>query len=230
MTPLGWNVLFFGTYEPDLRALMSRRLPSGGVAIDVGANVGWHTLLMSRLVGRHGRVLALEPNPSIRGRLADHLGMNQIENVTVLPFAAAASETRSRFCGPRADDPRAGSGHLLAGEGPEASDSYFVATRTLDSVVEELRLDRVDAIKIDVEGFEWPVLCGADASIARFRPHVFFEHNREYLVRGGGREEDLESYFQRHRYRVSRLARGRPRPVVAEAWPNCADLWAAPEP
>src|SRR6266404_5658147 len=48
--PVGWHVVFFGTYEPELREIFRAVLPTGGVAIDIGANVGWHTLLMARLV------------------------------------------------------------------------------------------------------------------------------------------------------------------------------------
>src|SRR5689334_14765239 len=75
--PLGWHVAFFGTYEPELREIMRAVLPKGGVAIDVGANVGWHTLLMASLVGDKGRVLAAEANPSVRSRLRDNLHLNR---------------------------------------------------------------------------------------------------------------------------------------------------------
>src|ERR1700722_1370379 len=52
--PIGWHIAFFGTYEPELREILRAVLPTGGVAIDVGANVGWHTLLMAQLVGEGG--------------------------------------------------------------------------------------------------------------------------------------------------------------------------------
>src|SRR5215472_5962531 len=61
---VGWNVAFFGTYEPELREIFRSVLPMGGVALDIGANIGWHTLLMARLVGNNGRVMAAEANPS----------------------------------------------------------------------------------------------------------------------------------------------------------------------
>ena len=90
--PIGWHVAFLGTYEPELREIFRAVLPMGGVALDLGANVGWHTLLMARLVGDSGRVLAAEANPSVRLRLQDNLDLNRFGQVEVVPYAIADSE------------------------------------------------------------------------------------------------------------------------------------------
>ncbi len=66
---LWWHIGFFRSYEPELRDIIRIVLPPGGVAIDVGANVGWHTRLMAKLLGPHGRVLAMKPNRSVREHL-----------------------------------------------------------------------------------------------------------------------------------------------------------------
>src|SRR5687768_4467549 len=80
---IDWNVLFRGEYEPHLTALWNRLAPEGGVAIDVGANVGAHTLSMARAVGPRGQVLAFEPNPPVRAALVHNLSLNGIEHVRV---------------------------------------------------------------------------------------------------------------------------------------------------
>ena len=69
------------------------------------------------------------------------------------------------------------------------------------------RVERVDLVKIDVEGFEWPVLKGAEQTISRFRPHIVFEYLVEYAGRGGGTPQLLDDFFARHRYLLFALGR-----------------------
>ncbi len=229
-TPLGWNVLLFGTYEPELRSVFRSVLPEGGVAIDVGANIGWHTLLLARLVGTDGMVFGAEPNPSVRDRLESNIVLNRVANITVWPFAMGSSPGRSSFFGPEATDGAPGSGHLIAAATPAAPASGVleVETRCLDAVVAELGISRLDLLKIDVEGFELSVLRGAEASIAKFRPQIIFEFNREYVARGEASVERFEAFFARQRYRLSALGRGGARPIESGAWPDCTDVWAVP--
>lgn len=227
-TPVGWNVLMFGSYEPELRAVFRTAIPSGGVAIDVGANVGWHSLLMARLAGPKGRLLAVEPNPSVRAKLVANLEANRLENVTVIPFAISAVEGVSRFLGPAAIDGGSGSGHLLPRDAPSAETSFDVEIRRLDAVLADTEVSRLDLLKIDVEGFEWPVLQGAEGSIRRFRPQVVFEYNEEYVSRSGATPASFEDFFHRHRYRLAVMGRRGTRPLVPGAWPSSGDIWAVP--
>ncbi|MFN8625558.1 MAG: FkbM family methyltransferase [Candidatus Binatia bacterium] len=226
--PLGWHVAFFGTYEPELREIFRAVLPSGGVALDVGANVGWHTLLMARLVGASGRVLAAEPNPSVRLKLAQNLNLNRLGHVDVIPFAMADSEGTVDFYGPDAEDASSGDGHVVAHTVDSQEKILRVETRCVDAIVPAAKLDRVDLIKIDVEGFEWPVLKGAKETIARFRPHVVFEYNAEYASRGGGTVPQLAEFFRKHGYRLFAIGRNWAAAVEPSNWPPCADIWAAP--
>lgn len=227
-TPLGWNVLLFGTYEPELREIFRSALPEGGVAVDVGANVGWHSLLMARLAGPDGRVFAIEPNPSVRERLNANLAANRVGNVSVLPFALSESEGPARFHGPPDSLGASGSGHLVSVNLPESTEVLEVETRRLDAVLAAAGVERLDLMKIDVEGFEWPVLRGAEESIARFRPQVVFEFNTEYLSRGAASPELFEDFFRRHRYRLCAVGRTGARTVAPGEWPSCADIWAVP--
>lgn len=228
VTPVGWNVLLFGSYEPELRAIFRAAVPEGGVAVDVGANVGWHSLLMARLAGPSGRLVAVEPNPSVRAKLIDNLVANRLENVIVIPFAISAAEGWFRFHGPPAADGSSGSGHLLSRDALPTSASFDVETRRLDTVLAEAGVGRLDLMKIDVEGFEWPVLQGAENSIERFRPQVVFEYNEEYASRGGATPAIFEDFFRRHRYRLAVMGRSGARSLTAEAWPSSGDIWAVP--
>lgn len=227
-TLIGWHVAFFGAYEPELRDVFRAVLPAGGVAVDAGANVGWHTLLMARLVGERGRVLAIEPNPSVGARLVAHLQQNRIAHVDVVGCALSDAPGICRFAAPDASDTGAGGGHVLAQGEASAHRAIDVPARTLDALFGEAGLERLDLLKVDVEGYEWPVLAGAERTIARYRPHVVFEYVDESAHRGGGTAARFEAFFERHRYRVSTVGRKGARDVAKGAWPRVANLWARP--
>jgi FkbM family methyltransferase len=225
---LGWHVILFGSYEPQLREVIRKVLRPDAVAIDVGANVGWHTLLMARLVGEGGRVMAVEANPSVRGRLQENLRINGFVHVEVVPCALAETERTLMFHAPAADDPDAGNGHVVADEGTPRKDVVSVPARSLDRVVADAALARVDLIKIDVEGYEWPVLQGAEQTVARFRPHIVFEFDVAYASRGGATAAAIADFFKRHRYRLFAVQRDWFEPVRDGFWPTCANIWAVP--
>jgi FkbM family methyltransferase len=226
--PIGWHVAFFGSYEPELRKIFRAILPAGGVAMDIGANVGWHTLLMARLVGDGGRVYAAEPNTSVRKRLQENLGLNRFGQVEVLPFAIANYKGTATFYGPEAKDADSGNGHVVTNDIVSDKRLMLVETRSLDEIVSDAQVERMDLIKIDVEGFEWPVLQGGQETIARFRPHIVFEYDAEYAARGGGNARAILEFFGFHRYQLFAIGRAWAKAVELESWPDCAEIWAAP--
>ena len=225
--PLGWHVAFFGTYEPELRDIVRTVLPLGGVAVDVGANVGWHTLLMARLVGQGGRVLAAEANPSVRKRLNGNLELNRFAQVEIVPYAISDAEGTVEFFGPDARDPASGDGHVVASAQVEVG-TFRVESRRLDSILESAHVTRLDLLKIDVEGFEWPVLKGAEAAVAKYRPHIIFEYDADYASRGMGTPALMEDYFRKHGYRLFAITRVWSEAIEPGRWPRCADIWAVP--
>jgi FkbM family methyltransferase len=229
-TPLGWNLLLFADYEPELRICFKKLLRRGFVAVDVGANVGWHTLLMAQLVGDQGRVIAFEPNPSVRERLQFHISLNRFRQVEVLPYALANQAGCVRFNAPPVDDPTCGDGCLLPEPAAQTAHGIDVESLPFDSLRERLHLERLDLIKIDVEGFEWPALCGCEQAIATFRPHIAFEFDLAYIARCGGSREQLWEFFQRHRYELFVASRWGLEAARSAIWPNAANLWAVPRP
>jgi FkbM family methyltransferase len=226
--PLGWHIAFFGAYEPELREVFKAVLPPGGVAIDVGANIGWHTLLLARLVGSAGRVIAAEANPHVRVRLTENLQLNRFDQVEVVPFAIGDADGVAQFHGPRADDPGAGNGHVVFAAEAAQRETIQVETRRLDSICPKAGIERLDLVKIDVEGFEWPVLQGGEETISRFRPHLVFEYIEEYAFRGAGTPATLDAFFRKHRYRLFAIGRNWSEAVEAGHLPKAANLWAVP--
>lgn len=151
-----------GTYEREQTRAFTERLGAGDVVLDIGANVGYYTLLSSVLVGDNGRVFAFEPDPRIARWLRRHVQMNGRQNVRV--EEAAVSDTRGTARFERGGG--SGTGHL-AREG-----GFEVRTLRVDDFCAERGI-RPSAIKIDVEGAEGAVLAGARETIAAARPIIF---------------------------------------------------------
>lgn len=173
--------VLLGSYEPEQTALFVRHVRPGGTFLDVGAHVGFYTLLGSRLVGGDGRVWAFEPDPTNAHHLREHARINRLSNVHVEEAAVAAAEGTARFGGGSGS----GTGRLTeAGE-------VAVRTVALDPLCARHGLDP-SAIKIDVEGAETAVIEGATETIGRARPVIFLStHGREVHERSVGLLRDL---------------------------------------
>jgi FkbM family methyltransferase len=223
-TLIGWNVHFFGSYEPEVREQIKRWLGPGDVAIDVGANVGWHTLLMATRVGPRGRVYAFEPNETTRVRLLDAVRANRLAQVIVDARAAAEHSGAGGFQAPPAGEVWDGTGRLLgpavqggsAGghDGPPRG-SHEVECVTLDRFAAASGIDRIHLVKIDVEGWELSVLRGARRLLDEARPVVVFEYDPAYVSRCGGTGADLTACLAGSGYSLFALERGRPPSAVA---------------
>jgi FkbM family methyltransferase len=176
---LGANDLYFrqigGRFESKFQALCARALRPGDVAIDVGANIGVTSLIMSAFVGDHGRVVAIEPGPRIFELLGKNVEANRARCVTPLRCAVSASAGQMGF------QENSAYGHLIA----EGAALATVEVRTLDGIVNDLGLDRLDFVKIDTEGFEPQVLAGAGDVLQRLRPMVYLELNAWTLLAYG---------------------------------------------
>ena len=171
-----------GTYEREQTRLFERLVRPGDTVLDVGAHVGYYTLLASVLVGDSGRVHAFEPNPRNAEFLRRHLLANRRRNVRVEQLAVSDRAGAARFD----FGTGSGTGHLADGGALE------VHTVRLDDYCAERGL-APSAIKIDVEGAETFVLDGARETLRRHRPVIFLStHGTEVhraclaLLRGLG--------------------------------------------
>jgi FkbM family methyltransferase len=165
-----------GIWEPHVTAAFGRLLAPGDVFVDVGAHVGYYTLLASNLVGPEGHVYALEPAPRAYRELRANLSLNGVSNVSALPIAAGAGEGEARlFEGPPW---RSGSSAIRAngGEAKGAVQPAPVHVRPLSAVIKPSHLARLRLVKIDVEGYEVEVLRGFAPIFARGgRPALLVE-------------------------------------------------------
>ena len=159
----------FGVWEPDLAAFIRARLNPADVFIDVGANIGFDSLLASRAVGDGGRVVAFEASPMVFDRLRETLRLNgSPTNVRAINKAVAAERgTLNIYAGPQHNVGLTTT--VQRGDMPQVAS---VEAAPLGDLLEHDELPRVRLIKIDVEGGEVAVLAGLAACIDQFPREV----------------------------------------------------------
>lgn len=139
-------------FDPAERAALAQHLKPGDIAIDIGANVGAYTLFMAGLVGPSGRVIAVEPQPSVLGRLRENVAFNPELTVTIAATALGATEGEVVFETNAANE---GEGRMAKAPGAAG---VTVPLTTLDALLAREGVTRLAAMKIDVEGAEPQVL------------------------------------------------------------------------
>jgi FkbM family methyltransferase len=153
---------WIGFFEYQKQKGMLREVRPNGVFWDIGANVGFYSLLASKLVAS-GKVYAFEPAPRNLSYLRKHLAINRVANVEILELAVSDRNGISSF-----EIEESGfMGHLSGGG------QITVPTATLDSLVEEGKVLPPDYVKMDIEGAELQALRGAARTFQRFHPVLF---------------------------------------------------------
>jgi len=158
-----------------LLQLLSHPQSLPGMVIEVGSNMGVHTIPLARELARQNRkMLALEPQPVIFQQLCANLALNGLMNVTALPYACGAEPGQPAFQTPDYRAPGNFGGTAMSSP-PGAALSKSVPCHTLDSLVPSAP---VALLKIDVEGHELRVLKGAQLLLSRSQPILYVENDR----------------------------------------------------
>jgi FkbM family methyltransferase len=164
-----------GIQEVEQTQRLTELLRPGQTFFDVGANVGFYSLLGSRLVRPNGSVMAFEPSPRNIAFLHRHIALNHADNITVVPLACAQDESTATFVTGENNS----LGHLANTENEKAN-TVIVGTVSLDTAVTKFGT-APDVIKIDVEGGEFDVLHGAAQLLASHRPIIFLSTHSDEL-------------------------------------------------
>jgi FkbM family methyltransferase len=209
------EIFLFGVYDPVTTAVLSDLLRNASLFVDVGANIGFFSLLAHRVMPPDGQVLAFEPNPRTRERLERNLLLNGAGNVEVRAVAlgevAGAAEVVQESASRSGDSYVAG-----VGAGAPGGDRSAVEVQTLDAhLLDDPR--GLVVIKIDVEGLEARVLRGGIAAITRLHPVVLLEVNARALSRSGDSAEDVVRLLEPLGYQ----------PFVVEGGVLAASSWSA---
>jgi FkbM family methyltransferase len=202
-----WKALRRQPGERVTADLFRKLLRPGATVLDVGANVGYYALLAAREVGPDGRVIAFEATPAVAARLAENVKLNALGNVTVVHAAVCdrAGEIEFRL---QDDDSEGNSLVNFATDWPTVK----VPAVSLDDYAAAHNIDRVDVMKVDVEGAEPMVLAGAKRLLSGPTPPVLIlESNPEALKAGGSSPADIRERLAGFGYRcfgVEQLTQG----------------------
>jgi FkbM family methyltransferase len=163
------------TYKPAPEPIIAKVCPPGGTVMDVGANLGDWTLPMAKAVGPSGRVFAFEPVPFVAQSVKKTLKINGFANAEVVETALSDCQGETAFT--VVHDENAVLNIRCSGIGIDDLGGFHitVSTTTLDAFAEAEKLERLDFIKVDVEGHESAVFKGAVDTLEKFRPAIVFE-------------------------------------------------------
>jgi FkbM family methyltransferase len=149
------GALFNPDYNLEELDFLRARTPAGGVFVDVGANVGTYAMALARHVGANGKVIAVEPHPVTHARLAFNRAASGFTQVILVAAAAGPSDGELLI---ETDGDNLGASHIVPGE--RADNAIRVPSLRLERILGEAGVGHVDALKIDVEGYEDRVLTG----------------------------------------------------------------------
>jgi FkbM family methyltransferase len=190
-----------GRVEPEQSRLLLDLLQPGHVFFDVGANVGYYSMLAARRCGPRGSVVAIEPSPRNVAFLYRHVHLNRLSTIEILPLAVAESLGLEVFSAGN----NCAVGHLTGAASEVVDNAHrstctVAATTSLDFLSERLGL-HPDVVKIDVEGAELRVLKGAERILQR-GPHILLSVHSASLC------AECLDYLAHRGYRVTPLSEG----------------------
>lgn len=158
-------------YEPIESAFVRRHLNKDSVFVDIGANIGWFTILASTLIGKAGAIIAFEPRPQTAAHLLETIEANGLQDMITLHQCGLSDEGGSAFINSFVNTDNPGNSFVSSAPvGPEVK-SYPITLKTLDY----FKLASVDFLKMDVEGSEMMVAKGGIQTISRCRPIIMSE-------------------------------------------------------
>lgn len=196
-----------GAYAPAEFATWAPYIPRGGVVLDVGANFGAHTFVFADAVGPSGAVFAIEPQRQLYYMLCGTAALTGRPNVFAKHCALGATAGIVKI--PAIDYGAVENFGALELDDTEDDAGEPVPRVTLDS----LGLQRLDFLKIDVEGMELDVLSGSEQTIGRCRPVISAEADREHQING------LIAWLKAKNYRLWWH-----RPPLGDLWPNIVSV------
>lgn len=180
---IDFSIYLIGGFEPRTLKLYRKIVQPGQTVVDVGANIGSHTLPLAKRVGNGGIVAAFEPTAFAYRKLVANVALNPELSRRIVPLQTMLAGNRGAGLAPSlfSSWPLEKSGDLHAAHKGRRMDTSGAAVATMDDVLDRLGIGPVDFIKIDVDGHEHEVLKGALQTLKSFRPALLMEF-APYLI------------------------------------------------
>lgn len=191
--------IFFGVVNEPSWINLFKNLKSNSVVLDTGANIGYLSLHFAHVCPQ-GFVFSFEPDSENYRDLERNVQLNGFQNIKTFPLALGARSEKAILFKIHPRNP--GANRILPIEPPHQSRWEWVEVNTLDEIVEEIGISKIDLWKIDVEGYEMFVLLGGSASIRKWKPTLFVELVEENLREQGYTALSLIEHIENLGYEV----------------------------
>jgi FkbM family methyltransferase len=192
------HLFWVGSYDIWERYHIERLLPKGSVMFDVGTNFGLYALTLAHQLGPTVTIHCFEPNPITYVRLKRNMSLNHMRNLHPHQLGLGDWEGAARIVG---NDTNSGAASLAEGQG--------TLITTLDRFCEEHGIQRLDFLKVDIEGFEPRLLKGGRRSLERFKPMMQIELNPPVLVHAGSSVDEVLDLLRSLGYELYLVKRDR---------------------
>lgn len=195
----------FGIWEPAITHWVERTLRPGDTFIDVGANIGYFTVLASRLVAMHGQVVAIEASPDFARAIRDNVALNNCGNVRLVNAAASDRTDHIPFYQP---DPYNRGNTTSVFTGAAIPARFAIGSKVLPELLTDHELRRARLVKIDVEGSEYAVMRGLIPALSRMRDdaELIIEISPDLLEAQGDTAGGLISLLASYGFNAYRIA------------------------
>lgn len=196
------SILIEGNYEREINRIFSISLKEGDIAIDIGANIGLHSLRMAGYTGKTGYVLCYEPLEYLQRKILKNIQLNSFSNIHLFPFALSDKDADKVF---PMDEKIWNQGNFSIGPNEQGTQSQLVKIKIADHLPEINQLNSLQLIKIDVEGFELNVLKGLKNTISKFRPRIIFEYNEYHWKENNQSISDCYNFLKEYNYSLYQI-------------------------
>lgn len=184
-----WLIYFNSNADSSLGVL--NYINAGDIVFDVGGNIGQTALTLSKKLAGKGMIYSFEPYPATYDKLMGNLLLNPELHKNIKPINSGMGEKPAMLKMIKHSKSNSGSNRILGSNVPMSNELTEVTVSTIDIFVESNSIQRVDLIKIDVEGFEMQVLKGAMNTLLSCRPKLFIELNDSSLKEQGSSSAEL---------------------------------------
>ena len=188
------EIFLQSSWEPDAVAIMQEYISPTSVCLDVGANIGHHTLVMA-LCAPQGSVHAFEPLPRLCAQIEKSIHQNGLKNIQVHPYALSNATSDYRI-----HTSLLNIGKATLDDRDEGGPIEVVSVKRFDDIWNGTEV--VSFVKIDVEGHEYAALQGMEDMLRRDTPVIFFEYSPVFYVKNGTNARALLEFLFAYGYRI----------------------------
>ncbi len=184
------SLIFKRNYEFNETNLIKKVIKTDWTVIDVGANFGWYSMHFAHLVGKNGKIFSFEPVPETYEELNSNIKLNSFQNIKAFNLALGNKDGAISFGVANFDGGSGASSEFL-----NYSKRIQTNMRKLDDIIKEEKINKVDFIKLDIEGGELNMLKGSEQLLKRFRPKILIEIVDMHCQRFGHSPLDVYNFL-----------------------------------